>query len=168
MIRITAIFSILLIVIGLCWAYNGDYSQNYTPAPANYNTDYTASAPQVSTGTIPVAVIPWNFTNQTAMNTYNNANAFRNSVQQAMPVIDYSNTNLPSQATYPSIDYQKMRVNAMRQAADYQNYTMQQMKKNDDMMRQYTWEDDTAPAFVEPDPGQYKYNPAYTPSFKEK
>lgn len=167
--KISLFLLVLLVANGISWA---DGDGNYYNYSDYSNTNYNVNTTQYTTPSTPTTTY-YNpflnmYSNQVAMNTYNNAMATKNAIAQLMPVIDYSNANLPNQATYTAIDYQQLRINALKQEADLQNYSLQQMKKNDEMLRKNSWENNNAPAYTEQSPQEYKYNPAYNPSLGEK
>jgi len=142
---------IISIAAGIVWAQGeegGDYNYSYSP-------DTTQCSPNL--GVIFYGGLLWN---QTAMNTYNTANAYKDSFSQAMPVVNYGIPNLPSAANYPAIDYQNMTVKMLSQKADFNNYALEEMKKNDEMMSKNTWENNSCPigAATPLD----KYSPAFS------
>jgi hypothetical protein len=102
------------------------------------------------------------------MDAYNNSMAIKSATMQSMPVINYSNLSLPNQATSPTIDYQQLKLKALEQQAAFQNYSIQQMEKSDEVLRKNSLENNTAQAYTEPSTLEYQYNPAYNPSSEVK
>lgn len=142
------------VAAGIAWAQEGDY--NYNPTP-----DTTQCSPNVDF--TPIFFYGSLFSNQTAMNTYSTANAYQNSSWQTGQQAKFVTPNLPSMATYPSIDYQNMTVKMLDQRADFNNYALDEMKKSDEALSKNTWGKDTCPIPATP-PLSDKFSPAYNES----
>ena len=104
---------------------------------------------------------------QEAVNILNNADSIQSSASQTMPTVNYLQPNLPYQGLLPMIDYQKLNLEALSLQEKLGNYSMQVMQKNDENQIKYM-ENNNAPAYTGQSPQEYKYNPAYTPSLKDK
>lgn len=93
-----------------------------------------------------------------ASSAYNEAQALREMTRMPEQPTNYNDLNRT--INYPAvIDYQKMNLIMLNQQAKLSNYSLEETKKNEDMMIENTWGNTTVPAYAEQSTDQY--NPAF-------